>query len=398
MEKISKNPFEALRKRFSNEESQNRLNARLENTFQHETFSKKWNFFYNASKTMSYVIQFINGSIALGFIFLILLEVTLPLGQFGYLCAGFGALVIAILLEPLKRISLSNSLKEWFQYKNFAVIYIGIASCAVIVSAITSYKGGQLLGQKFITPPTLLNAKSIDKTPINRLEKIIANLRAEKETIRKERRYKGKLASKDSKRIDKINLSIQSITDSISLLQSNIIALEDKHHAETQTFNNTITSNYHTSKKEKALEVALFTLSLEVIFIGCLLFNWWFKWTAFEELRANAKDPISAQNNPLITYKSYPRQRPSQNEAERVVIKGFKQRTDVVKPSITELYATKTDAVEKSSKRTCLHCGKEYKYMIHNQKFCSKKCRKKEWDKKNIQKTKKQRNGKNTTI
>lgn len=30
--------------------------------------------------------------------------------------------------------------------------------------------------------------------------------------------------------------------------------------------------------------------------------------------------------------------------------------------------------------KVCEFCGKEYKYRIHNQKFCSSECRKQAWE------------------
>jgi hypothetical protein len=103
----------------------------------------------------------------------------------------------------------------------------------------------------------------------------------------------------------------------------------------------------------------------------------------YEKMREVLQQVISTQQNFQIASTNNPPVQP-----QKV---GYRFGLQTVKNEI-ERPNTKHEYVLKEGNRVCLHCGSVYEYKIHNQKYCTEKCRVEAWQQKTgkvLKKTKK---------
>ncbi len=148
-----KNPFDEI---LEDEDTKNKT-ENISNTaaslYTHKPFYLRWYKFKNASVAISYLCQCISPLTCFAvFFFLFLGPLNFVGSPFSFILSAIISICLAVGIEVLKRLSTTNALIEWFNYRNLNLGF-GLAICCSLVSIGTSFWGSYILPSKLTTAP-----------------------------------------------------------------------------------------------------------------------------------------------------------------------------------------------------------------------------------------------------
>jgi hypothetical protein len=272
------------------------------------------------------------------------------------------ALVSLVCIEVLKRLTFKPSVKEFLQFKKFSVFQILIALAMLGVSLWLTWNGTHKAVFELTAAPALVNVDSTISYEKDRIKQINADI-AQAQKIR----WQGKITEKGQKIIDRLTSERGKIQDKLDSKESSTTAKNEQTAADHQA--KTTTNATHFKYLTLCLDLLLFAL------LAWLEYYDYRSIAEFSELKAataavkqqtfHGKSDATA-NVKQQAFNSNP---PTFSEnSKRVVIKGFLPN------------AVKQQPLNDSRARTCEHCGSEYIYKIHNQRFCGESCRIAAWE------------------
>lgn len=276
-----------------------------------------------------------------------------------YPAAVFFSFASLVCVEILKRLTFKPSVKEFLQFRKFSVFQILIAFAMLGVSLWLTWNGTHKAVFELTAPPTLVNVDSTVSYEKQRIKEINADIAQAKKIT-----WKGKITEKGQKLIEKLTNERAKIQDKLDTKET------------TTTAKNEQTTADHTAKTmTSATHFKYLTLCLDLLLFALLAWLEYYDYRSlaeFSELKAAAiqqqalhgkSDPTAAVKRQALNATDPPF---SQNR-DRVIIKGFLPN------------AVKQQALN-GKERICEHCGGEYIYRIHNQKYCTEGCRISAWE------------------
>jgi ABC-type multidrug transport system fused ATPase/permease subunit len=301
------------------------------------------------------------------------------------------AIVLAVVIEIIKRPAIDDVFKNLFQYKTLSKFALFVAFFVTAVSIDLSLRGAEkapyiVIANPVYQAPTLALADPIRKE----YEQREAALVTERERYRKQREWKGRIATKDANYIKELNRKIASTIASkdtalIQLKQDNealIAEAKEKYKQEVIATN---------QKRQKYGNTLIWVqLIAEILYILFSIIEWAYSWEVMKESKIPAAIAAAApQEDGSRTQKAGPAP-PSDHQTagtrtaavpsgtaddpnkERRQI-GFKQQQ---LPEIEVEHIKQIEFIEKEYTRICEHCGNGYVHKASNQKYCTTQCKK----------------------
>lgn len=276
-----------------------------------------------------------------------------------YEVAVFFAVASLVCVEILKRLTFKPSVKEFLQFRKFSVFQILIAFAMLGVSLWLTWNGTHKAVFELTAPPTLVNVDSTVSYEKQRIKEINADIAQAKKIT-----WKGKITEKGQKLIEKLTNERAKIQDKLDTKET------------TTTAKNEQTTADHTAKTTtSATHFKYLTLCLDLLLFALLAWLEYYDYRSiaeFSELKAaTAAVKQQALNSKPDATANVKRQALNGTDPtfsqNRVVIKGFLPHT-VKRQTLN------------GKERICEHCGSEYIYRIHNQKYCTEGCRIAAWE------------------
>lgn len=277
-----------------------------------------------------------------------------------YEIAAFFAVVSLVCIEILKRLTFKPSVKEFLQFKKLSIFQILIALSMLGVSLWLTWNGTHKAVFELSAAPTLLNVDSTISYEKERIKQINADIAQAKKIT-----WQGKITEKGQRLIEKLTNERAKIQDKL-----------DAKETTTTAKNEQTTTDHKTATTTTATHFKYLTLCLDVLLFVLLAWLEYFDYRSiaeFSELKAATaavkQQPLNGKDDATASVKRMPLNstEPFSENSKRVIIKGF--RRDAVERQASENRA-----------RHCEHCGSEYIYKIHNQKFCCEGCRIAAWE------------------
>lgn len=366
MTTFSKNPHTETRKATNYSIFRRDLNQTLEQKFRHKKFSERFAMANTAFLGMGFIAQF--ASLTTAFTMLSYLFVNINLIVRIILAAA-----LVLMIEVIKRESTDDVMKGIFQYKEVERFPAVLAIVAVCSSIYISVEGAKIL-------PSLLISDAVREAPIlktpdsieSNYQKRIADLESERDTYRKNRLWKGRLARKDSKVIQDYNQLIQNLEAekqvALASLSSNNDAAIQKAESSYQTSIQTIQQQ----RSELSKQLVIAAIGFEILFLLSMCFSWWYYTNCEKEKLQNAETPINTGRptaDPQQTYSSSDDlNEPEAHPAPKARKIGYIDH-DKEQNNLQEI-----EKIKKEYTRICPQCNSGFIHKSHNHTFCSRAC------------------------
>lgn len=378
MTTFSKNPHSEKRKKLNLQIFNFRLEKTLDEKFKHKRFSERFAMANTAFIGMSVIAQFAS--------------LTTAFTMLSYLFVGINIIArvacsaaLVLMIEAIKRESTNDVMKGAFQYKEVEKFPALLALITVSASIYISVEGAKILPSFFITDAVEVSAIIKSPDAINAdFGARIADKETERNQYRKNRLWKGRLSSKDSKVIKEYN-------EDIKVLQAQkdeaLKALNEANQSAKATISAAYQSEVEsvkTERQELGKQLVITAVTFEVLFIISLCFSWWYHTECRKEKEKGGTTEVLTQpieketKGTTEVHKSTtevptettevtgsPRQqkKPSFIDYEEV-----NETTEVTERTI------EVEKVKKEFTRICPTCATPFVHNSANHKYCSRSC------------------------
>jgi|GEM_PF-3327076 len=251
------------------------------------------------------------------------------------------ALVTAIIvaIEGMKRRTLPQIFRYWFQYREADYINISLYLLAVVISIYLSFNGSQYLPE-MVTKPALQNIDEINA----KYDYLIVQAEKDAKDYFEANNWKGKLDGSSRPTYNKLN---EAVTD----LKSQKLDAEKLVKAD----NKASTESWESDNEKSGLQLAYITVTSELILfvlVGFLIYRKWRHVAQFANI-----EYIETADKQVRTIKTKDKKALDENRLDENRLE--------------------------SDLRKCSHCNGEYLTRHHKQKYCSEDCRKEAYNKRN---------------
>jgi len=255
--------------------------------------------------------------------------------------------LVVLIIEGVKRYTLPQIFRYYFQYKEIDFINLSIYVLAVAASVWLSFNGSKYL-PSMVTEAEVVNVEGVAA----RYDAMITKAESEVEQYFQQNNWRGKLDNSSRP-------TYNQLTEAVAALKAEKLAAE----AEAKTENKAIMAAYNDQNKKDGLQLGFITIASEIALFLIVCFLIYRKWRFVTQYIAKEQ-----------TIK------PSTMASEVVLNLDNENRKQVVKTlKIDHNENRKTEG----NKRLCKHCNKEYIYRHHKQKYCADKCRVAAYNKRN---------------
>lgn len=344
---LYRNPFTEKSEALQKENNKNHLHDKSKKIFNHKTFSERFNPLFKGTNFLSFLC---GGVSALSAFIIVFLGITKSLYFVNiYLSNGLGVLgglVAVIIVEWVKRNAFKEFLVELFLYKRFSLLLFPIVSLACFISIYSSYKGAKLLPE--------ITEKEILLIDIDSIKNAHNNSIAE---------FKQLNTYKPTKTL------IKGSTALILAMQ----AEKDKDVLLAEKENEKRLTNSKKSKEFDVTTFAIIALINEGVLLGCLLFGMYYYWQCFAETKTGENDSDKDDGtdfSPITEIKDLTPQTEPHTVTGQRKIGFFSDKNETIQHENSA-----TESLQGSEKRKCLFCGNEYEHNHNKQKYCSDRCR-----------------------
>ncbi len=275
--------------------------------------------------------------------------------------AGVFTLGILLMLEYLKKQLLMSLAVSFFKAKSkkvaFKVWLLPVAILLTVLSVYTSFEGAKL----FVLQSDQSATISADYGAK------VAALSAEEADFRKSISWQGKI-------------------DMTNKANAKILAGFEDRKAALHAEKNTQIGTHQTDIGSKGMNVAIFSLIMEIVAICAFCFICYVNFYVFVESHTQIAH-IESESLPVekVGFSAVPNSTIAPNNQGQKV--GFQFTTS---PVVTSPVVNKIN----EGNKICLHCGKAFTYKHHVQKYCNEECRIAFWENKTGKKFNKKKGGK----
>ncbi|WP_299368364.1 hypothetical protein [Winogradskyella sp.] len=363
---FSQNPFVAARQFVNQKVFSIRLDKDIDESFRHKTFAERFRFANIAFKSLGYISQL--ASLVTAFTMLNYL-----FAETNVIARLVLSVFIVVAIELIKRSSVEDVMQGIFQYQYVEPFAGVLFAVTAAVSIYISVEGAKLLPHLIIADPVLTAVVEKSTTAVDQqYNQRISDLKTERETYRKNRLWKGRLASKDAKKVQYYNNLIIDLEREKQEAINAVIDQNNKAHqaALAQLEQDKIT--VVEKRSNLSTKFIIVACVFEVLLVLCCLGNWSYKSNCKKEKDGMASADSNASKNPAsVAQKSSDVGQPGQ--ANAIGFRKYGQRGTN--------NDTKTVNVEIKCTRVCPECGKGFVHRSHNHTYCSRECMLKARDK-----------------
>jgi hypothetical protein len=378
MTTFSKNPHSENRKKLNFKIFNLRLNETLDEKFKHKRFSERFAMANTAFIGMSVIAQFAS--------------LTTAFTMLSYLFVGINIIArvacsaaLVLMIEAIKRESTNDVMKGVFQYKEVEKFPALLALITVSASIYISVEGAKILPSFFISDAVEVSAKIKSPDAINEdFAARIADKETERNQYRKNRTWKGRLASKDALVIKQYNEDIKALQmqkdEALKVLAATNQAAKTSVNTGFQKEVEVVTIQ----RQELGKQLVVTAVVFEVLFLLSLCFSWWYHTECRKEKEKGGTTEVAAQ--------PVEKERKGTTEVHRGTTEVQPETTEVTgsprqqkKPSFidyeevnetTEVTERKTEVekVRKEFTRICPRCTTPFVHNSANHKYCTRAC------------------------
>jgi hypothetical protein len=178
-------------------------------------------------------------------------------------------------IEHFKRLTIPNTFKAYFQFKEFNYLKIAFIVSLMLTSCFLSYTGAGDAVQQFTPKVTLIDTENMK----NPYQSRIKNLEKQLKEVKRSQSWQGVLTPQGQK--------------TYNAIQNQVNNLENQMFSEvnTATTKNDVSTNEHNTKTgAKAYYFSLFALILDLLLIGFFFFIEYYDYRSYTEFATLEKD------------------------------------------------------------------------------------------------------------
>jgi hypothetical protein len=359
---IYKNPFEERASHSEKTATVAKIETQAGELFRHRRHAERYAAANVAALVTSYLcngLSLVTSGIVLG---IVLYQTILPMSSTAAaVVAPLLSLPPVLLIEALKRHTLKEVLINAIQYKKIA---IGLSLVCLFVgsmSVFASWYGAKILPQTIAEPPQLVDVDS--------LRNVFEVKIMEATTLHT---YK----------------PTNTMTKQGSAIISELEAEKRQTLSEAKEKNEKASATKGEAIKADSFLLSSIALSIELLFLVCMVFSINFYWRCFLETQgepttvdadAVASDASDVDNNENRKFTAHEpksiKQGGHQAPTNRPI--GFYYQQGTPQTSTTNV-----DNENRNYTRICANCGTKYIHKHHKQKYCTDACRVEFWQKK----------------
>lgn len=364
-----KNPYSEVRKKINSKIFNFRLDQRLEQKFKHKKFSERFAMANTAFIGMGFIAQF--ASLTTAFTMLSYLFVNINI-----IARVTCSVALVLMIEVIKRESTNDVMKGLFQYKEVERFPALLALIAVSASIYISIEGAKILPNFFIADA--VQERAILKTPdaINEdFNNRIADKEAERNQYRKNRLWKGRLASKDSKVINQYNDDIKALQLQKDEALKALNQYNEAAKINVNTNHQQATKKVNQQRTELSKQLVTTAIVFEVLFLLSLCFSWWYDTECKKEKEKIAVTTETPTESAVTT--AVPTKTTAVTTEVTTAVNGNSRGFRKIGFGNQEDEQKSILEVEKEKKeytRICPHCKTPFLHKSHNHTYCKRSC------------------------
>lgn len=368
MRKSSNNPYSERRKAQKAQFFDNWLGTTVAKKFEHKRFAdrfKQVNIGFIILALIAQIASFFTAWIMLSYLF----------EDMNIIIRFVLSTAVVVFIEKVKRDTVEDVLKSAFQYGEGEWFPVVLGCIAIAVSLFISVEGAKILPQHLLPYPELATTTNLtNETAIKSdYNKAIAAIAKERDQYRADRKWQGRLASKDAAEIKKFNSRLAKLeAEKKAALQA--AAQENKQLLEAAQ-NAHISSSIEIDQKREYLGRLLVYVAagLELLFLFSLTFSWWYYSECAKEMEPSGGTP---KNNK----KGTPKKGQQQQQTTEGTPQGDRKEDDAqprAKATFKdyEKEVPKKEPAKSYPKGTCIECGTTFDMVVSTKKYCSAKCK-----------------------
>lgn len=399
MTNFNKNPHKEARSAFNRLLFRSNLDETLDSKFKHKTFSERFALANAAFLAMGFVAQI--SSTITAYVMLSYLFDGTP-----FLVRLIASITLLVAVEIVKRLSTNDVMQGVFQYKSVEYFPAILSAVTLATSIYIAVEGAKILPDLLI--PDAVQEEPVQQTPdaINEdYDNRIAAVETEREVHRKERKWQGRLASKDAKIIKEHNKNIHALQ--VKKDSALAILKAENKAARTKAFQ-VFEERSAEVKVERAVladKLVIAAIGFEVLFVISMCFSWWY-YVECEKERRKQKEATEKLKNANGTTEVPTQKADNKSDSATGVHQGTtevhggtapvqaNQRSQKKASFIDYEEVTETPEVHKRTPevqevtvevqekvkytRHCKRCGKPFIHNSANHKYCERACMRKD--------------------
>lgn len=269
-------------------------------------------------------------------------------------------LAVVLIIEGVKRYTLPQLFRYWFQYKEVDFINLSIYFVAVAASVWLSFQGSKYL-PSMVTEAEVVNVEDVAA----RYDAMIKEAEQKAEAYFNANNWRGKLDNSSRP-------TYNQLTEAVTTLKAEKLKAEKATNEE----NKANMEAWKAENEKDGLHLGYITIASEIVLfliVGFLIYRKWRHVAQFANIQNVAAEETTIQTiKPSTTGTSTT---PSSSSIEL----HNENRKQVVKT----LKVDNNENRKEAKLRRCKHCNNEYVYRHHKQKYCSDKCRVAAYNKRN---------------
>lgn len=366
MTSFSKNPHTEARKATNYSIFHRDLKTTLKHKFKHKTFSERFALANIAFIGMGAIAQFASLTTAFTMLSYLFININIIIR---ILCAAS----LVLMIEVIKRESTDDVMKGIFQYKEVERFPTILAIVAVCSSIYISVEGAKILPSLLISDvikeaPTLKTPDSIESN----YQKRIADLESERDTYRKNRLWKGRLARKDSKVIQDYNKLIQNLEADKQVALASLSSSNEETIQKAELSYQTSIQTIQQQRSELGKQLVIAAIGFEILFLLSMCFSWWYYTNCEKEKQKNAETPINTGKPTADQQQTYSSS-DDQNEPEAHPAPKAR-KIGYIDHNEDQNNLQEIEKIKKEYTRICPQCNSGFIHKSHNHTFCSRAC------------------------
>lgn len=269
-------------------------------------------------------------------------------------------LAVVLIIESIKRYTLPQFFRYWFQYKSIDFISLSIYLVAVLCSVWLSFQGSQFL-PSMVTEAEVVNIDDVAA----RYDTMIKEAEEKQEAYFNANNWNGKLDNSSRP-------TYNQLTETVIQLKT-----EKQEAIKTEKQDNkAILAAYSEQNEKDGLQLGYITIMAEIVLFLIMAFLIYRKWRHVAQF-ANIEN-MEAKETKIRTIRTSTTASSTIPSSASVNLNN-ENRKQVVKT----LKVDNNENRNGTNFRRCKHCNNEYIHRHHKQKYCSDTCRIAAYNKRN---------------
>ena len=270
-------------------------------------------------------------------------------------------LAVVLIIEGVKRYTLPQIFRYWFQYKEIDFINLSIYGLAVVCSVWLSFNGSKYL-PSMVTEAEVVNVEGVAA----RYDAMIKEAEGKAEQYFQQNNWRGKLDNSSRP-------TYNQLTESVTKLKT-----EKQEAIKTEKQENkAILEAWKAQNEKDGLQLGFITIASEIVLfliIGFLIYRKWRHVAQFANI-----ENVEAEQTTIRTVKTTTEPSATVPSSSSINLNNENRKQVVKTLNVDNNENRKTEG----NKRLCKHCNKEYIYRHHKQKYCADTCRVAAYNKRN---------------